>query len=259
MATPITKDSSSIPHTEKDSEALSLVSAASLSKPTNNSGISQSCSVKLDGTNFLIWQTHVLPIIRGHKLEGFLTGSKPCPSQFIVVDGKTTLNPSFEDWVAADQLVFGWILNTMTLEVSSQMTDVSTAAGLWAAAKEVAGAQTKSRVLMLKSDFQRTRKDSMKMKEYLIKMKGFSEQLSVAGCPVPLPDLFIHILAGLDAEYNPIVVQLSKEIDELSWIGFQSSLLTYENRMEQLNQLTKLSVSNNYANYVSSERPPSRN
>ncbi|KAI9089911.1 hypothetical protein K1719_028881 [Acacia pycnantha] len=166
MAENVTQDSSSVPHTEKGSETIStqgpetisLASATSLSKSSSTSNISQSCSVKLDGTNFLIWQTHVLPIIKGHKLESFLTGSKPCPPQFIVENGKTILNPSFEDWVAADQLVFGWILNTMTLEVSSQMTDVSTAAGLWAAAKEVAGAQTKSRVLMLKSDFQRTRK-----------------------------------------------------------------------------------------------------
>ncbi|KAK4256226.1 hypothetical protein QN277_009120 [Acacia crassicarpa] len=206
MAEHTTQESSSVPHKEKSSEATSLISAASLSKTPATNSISQSCSVKLDGTNFLIWQTHVLPIIKGHKLESFLNGSKPCPPQFTIVDGKSTLNPDFEDWVAADQLVFGWLLDTMTLEVSSQMTEVSTAAGLWAAAKEVAGAQTKSRVLMLKSDFQRTRKDSMKMKEYLTKMKGFSEQLSLAGCSVSLSDLFIQILAGLDAEYNPIVV-----------------------------------------------------
>ncbi|KAK4275897.1 hypothetical protein QN277_018907 [Acacia crassicarpa] len=105
--TPLTRDSSSVPHPETRFAALSFLSAASLSKPSQNSGISQNCSVKLDGTNFLIWQTYVLPIIKGHKLEGFLNGSTPCPPQFIVVDGNTTLNPNFEDWVAADQLVFG--------------------------------------------------------------------------------------------------------------------------------------------------------
>ncbi|KAK4280016.1 hypothetical protein QN277_011701 [Acacia crassicarpa] len=90
----------------------------------------------------------------------------------------------------------------------------------------------------------------MTMKEYVVKMKGFSEQLNVASCPISLQDLFIQVLAGLDAEYNPIVVQLSKEIDDLSSIGFQSTLLTYESRMDQLNQLSKLTNSNNYENVV---------
>ncbi|KAK4253898.1 hypothetical protein QN277_010516 [Acacia crassicarpa] len=97
MAERTTQDSSSAPRTEKNSEATSLVSAASLSKSPTSNSISQACSVKLDGTNYLIWQTHVLPIIKGHKLESFLTGSKPCPPQFIVENGTSTLNPAFED------------------------------------------------------------------------------------------------------------------------------------------------------------------
>lgn len=183
--------------------SILLLSAAALTKGSSNN---QVCSTWLDGTNYLVWQLHVLPIIRGNKLEGFLNGTKPCPLQFIQEDGKTKLKPEFEDWVAIDQLLFGWLLNPMQPEVSSQMVSVSSAAGLWEATRQHAGAQTKSRILMLKADFQQTRKGNMKMVEYLAKLKNISEQLTLAGCSVTSFDLFIQVLARLDAEYNPIVV-----------------------------------------------------
>ncbi|KAK4268764.1 hypothetical protein QN277_025372 [Acacia crassicarpa] len=73
-----------------------LTAAATLSKsPSNN--LNQPCSIKLDGTNYLAWQFHVLPIIKGNKLEGFLHGTKPCPPQFITENDKTSINPAFED------------------------------------------------------------------------------------------------------------------------------------------------------------------
>ncbi|KAK4276065.1 hypothetical protein QN277_019055 [Acacia crassicarpa] len=119
----------------------SLASATTLLKgSSNNNGINQVCSIKLDGTNFLIWQTHVLPIIKGHKLEGFTNGTKVCPPSFIKENDVMKPNPALEDWVAADQLLFGWLLNTMSLEVSSQMVVVSTSTGLWEAAKQIARA-----------------------------------------------------------------------------------------------------------------------
>ena len=61
---------------------------------------------------------------------------------------------------------------------------------------------------MLKYDFHRTRKGNMKMTEYLLKMKSIFEQLAIVGCLVFLPDLVIHVLAELDANYNSFVVNL---------------------------------------------------
>lgn len=77
-------------------------------------------------------------------LEGFIDRIKSYPIQFIFIEkGELKLNPEFEVWVATDQLLFDWLLNTMSLEVSSKMTHVSTAASLWNAAHQLASAQNK--------------------------------------------------------------------------------------------------------------------
>ncbi|KAJ0011021.1 hypothetical protein Pint_34054 [Pistacia integerrima] len=74
----------------------------------------------------------------------------------------------------------------------------------------------------------------MKMEEYLTTMKAFSDNLTLAGSPISLSDLITQILSGLDAEYTLIVVQLSDK-ESLSWIELQTTLLTFESRLEQLN------------------------
>ncbi|KAK3226645.1 hypothetical protein Dsin_006507 [Dipteronia sinensis] len=88
--------------------------------------------------------------------------------------------------------------------IASQLMKKSTSKELCDVANELSSAQTKSRVIYYK------------------------------GSPIPLSDLITQILSGLDAEYTPIVVQLSEK-ESLSWIKLQTTLLTFESRLEQLN------------------------
>ena len=66
------------------------------------------CSVKLNHDNFLLWKSMVLPLIRGNKMEGFITGAKECPPEFIEVteegadEAELKENPEHENWVAHD-------------------------------------------------------------------------------------------------------------------------------------------------------------
>lgn len=55
------------------------------------------------------------------------------------------------------------------------------------------------------------------MVEYLTKMKSISNNLLLVDCPISIDDLITQTLAGLDSEYNPIVVQLTDKA-ELSWL-----------------------------------------
>ncbi|KAL2455061.1 Uncharacterized protein Fot_57854 [Forsythia ovata] len=41
--------------------------------------------VKLDRSNFPSWKTMITPVIKGHKLEGFLLGTTPRPSKNIMI------------------------------------------------------------------------------------------------------------------------------------------------------------------------------
>lgn len=71
----------------------------------------------------------------------------------------------------------------------------------------------------------------MKMREYLNKMKEYTDNLNLAGCNYTLIDLFTQILSGLDNEYTPIVVTLSEK-ENLTWTEFQTYLLSFESILE---------------------------
>jgi len=56
------------------------------------------------------------------------------------------------------------------------------------------------------------------MDQYLLKMKNLADKLKLAGSPISNLDLMIQMLNGLDANYNPVVVKLSDQIN-LSWVN----------------------------------------
>lgn len=79
------------------------------------------------------------------------------------------------------------------------------------------------------------------MEEYLNKLKAISYNLYMLRSPISTEDLITQALAGLDADYNPIVVQQTEKTG-LTWMDLLATLLTYENHLEQLNAISNLSL-----------------
>ncbi|WKA10797.1 hypothetical protein VitviT2T_028352 [Vitis vinifera] len=55
-------------------------------------------SIKLSDTNYLIWSSQIVPVLKSHDLMGFVDGSEPCPSKSL--DG--SLNPAYILWNKKD-------------------------------------------------------------------------------------------------------------------------------------------------------------
>jgi hypothetical protein len=86
---------------------------------------------KLNRENFLLWQTQVLPEIRGAQLFGFLDGSIAEPTKTIKTKDKdmvevTIPNPKYVHWVAQDQIVLGFLVRNMAREVLTQVVGLNT-------------------------------------------------------------------------------------------------------------------------------------
>jgi len=206
-------------------------------------------SVKLDRDNYTLWKSLVLPIIKGCKLDGYMLGTIKCLEQFIVDDSTTNkINPTYEDWQARDQAILGWLMNSMSIDIATQLLHCETSKQLWDEAQSLAGAHTRSKIMYLKSEFHSTQRGDMKMEQYLGKMTNLADKLKLAGSPISNSDLTIQILNGLDSDYNSVVVKLSDEID-ISWVELQTQLLTFESRLEQLNNFSSLNL-NATANFV---------
>ncbi|KZV37830.1 hypothetical protein F511_10860 [Dorcoceras hygrometricum] len=77
----------------------------------------------------------ILPIIRGHKLDGYVLGTKLCPPEFLprTTPGSTVKipNPEYEEWLSNDQLLLGWLYNTMSSDIASQLMRKATSKELW--------------------------------------------------------------------------------------------------------------------------------
>ncbi|XP_028806151.1 uncharacterized protein LOC114761006 [Neltuma alba] len=188
---------------------------------------SQTTSIKLDRSNFLVWESVVLPLIEGNRLQSHIDSSSRAPPRFVPGTDGPTSNPEYEEWFAVDRLLVGWLRNTMTQDVGAQLLHCKTALTLWNEARTLTCAATKARVMVFKSELQQTRKNRMKMAEYLAKMKSISDQLALAGAPISNDDLILQTLNGLDADYNPSVVNLIDK-DRLTWVEAQASLLAFE-------------------------------
>lgn len=105
----------------------------------------QTMSVKLDRDNYLLWKSLVLPLIRGYILDGYMLGTKECPEQFVTsLDATKKINPNYEDWQAHDQALLGWLINSMAVDIATQLLHCKTSKKLWDEAQSLAGAHTKN-------------------------------------------------------------------------------------------------------------------
>ncbi|KAK4253216.1 hypothetical protein QN277_010546 [Acacia crassicarpa] len=95
--------------------------------------------------------------------------------------------------------------------------------------------------MAIKNELHNSRKSSMKTEDYLSKIKKFSDELALASSSVATDDFILHTLNGLDFEYNAIVVKLVDQPD-LSKVDAQSALLSFENRLNQLNHFSGLTI-----------------
>ncbi|TXG63389.1 hypothetical protein EZV62_010383 [Acer yangbiense] len=221
--------------------------------------LSQYNSIKLDRYNFLLWKNMVLPVIKGHRLEGFINGKTHCPpkiifetiSDFTFVEVQQ--NPDFENWITHDQLLLRWLYNSMTADIASQIIGHETSQSLWKDAQELTDAHSKANVIFYKREFQNLQKGSMKIDQYLKSIKNIADNLTLAGHPVEIADLVSQVLAGLDSnDYNPVVLQVNEK-ELISWVELQSTLLSSEKILEQINgslnnSISLNQVSANYAN-----------
>lgn len=97
-----------------------------------------------------------------------------------------------------DQLLLGWLYNSMTPDVATQVMGHQNSKNLWEVIHQLFGVHSKAEEDFLRQVFQQTRKGSMKMSDYLCVMKTNADNLAMAGSPVSDRALVSQVLLGLD-------------------------------------------------------------
>lgn len=212
--------------------------------------LNQPFSLKLDHNNFILWKTMVSTIVRGHRLHGYLSGTKSCPPEFLPAEGGTgeddelQINTEYEQWIINDQLLMGWLYSSMSEAIATEVMGSTSAADLWRALENLYGAHSKSKMDDTRTLIQSTRKGSSTMVEYLWQKKNWADILTLAGDPYLVSHLISNVLSGLGIEYISIVTQIEAR-PSTTWQELQDLLLSFDSKIERLQTLSSTNKATN--------------
>ncbi|KAL5830513.1 hypothetical protein ACOSQ3_019981 [Xanthoceras sorbifolium] len=203
--------SSTVSNSSMAAAIATPVSAAPFSSPFT-SQLNFNLPVKLDRNNYIFWRAQVLPAIRAYNLEEYVFETKPAPAKFVHVTNPvtnevtTSLNNDFLVWKKNDQLLVCWLISTLSESVIGQVIQYPTAFQVWTTLEKTYSQQSRAKVLHLKSLIQSTRKGSMSMTDYVLKIKSYADSLSAVGHQMDDQDILLNVLNGLGNEYDSVVV-----------------------------------------------------
>ncbi|CAN1274322.1 hypothetical protein LINPERPRIM_LOCUS15356 [Linum perenne] len=108
-----------------------------------NENLSQGLiTLKLDGTNYHLWSRSMRIALKTKKKLGFIDGTLPMPEK---------TNADFEAWDQSNTSVIGWIINSLTSEISELVIDNDSAYDLWKELQEKFGEADSVRIAHLRS------------------------------------------------------------------------------------------------------------
>ena len=220
-------------------------------------------SIKLSDENYLIWRQQILATVRGHGLEGFLLGSDIPPSPFLTTDDDDASkqpNPAYLAWHRQDQLLSAWIQGSLSESSMILVVGLSTSKDIWQAIESSYASQSKAKIMQYKLQLQTIKRHNLPMNDYLNKVKSCCDILSSAGCHVSPEDHILYLLAGLDPEYDPVMVTITSRTESWSVPDVTALLLSFESRLETA-RLSSFNTdgSQPLANFVhAGSGPPSR-
>ncbi|KAL5860758.1 hypothetical protein ACOSQ3_002074 [Xanthoceras sorbifolium] len=190
--------------------------------------------IKLDDNNFIYWKTQILPVVRAFDLEDFIFGATTCPSKFVdSVDEESgehiqCYNDDYLVWKKIDQLLVSWLMSTLSTLVLRRVTQCVTACEVWLTVTNMFSQQSMARILHLRSQLQTLKKGSMKVSEYIVKIKGVTDALMAAGQTITEQDLVAYILGGLGLEFHPVICNIASKKEEITLQDAQFLLMGYE-------------------------------
>ncbi|KAH9689176.1 retrovirus-related pol polyprotein from transposon RE1 [Citrus sinensis] len=201
--------------------------------------------VKLDRSNYLVWKAQVRTSIIANGLESFINGENLCPERYLTGStqelrrsgaeaSQKQENPDYALWMKTDKLLQSWMLSSMVDNVLIMVINCETSLELWEMLAEIFMSQPKARYLALKMQLQSTKKGSLSVSDYFNKMKKIADSLTIGGNSVTSNDLIMHLLTGLDDNYESLVTNILTRLEKekLTVEEVYSMMLSHETKLE---------------------------
>ncbi|RVW98057.1 Retrovirus-related Pol polyprotein from transposon TNT 1-94 [Vitis vinifera] len=209
--------------------------------------LNYSLPVKLDRTNYILWRSQIDNVIFANGFEDFIDGTSVCPEKEL---RPGEINPAFVAWRRQDRTILSWIYSSLTPGIMAQIIGHNSSHSAWNALEKIFSSCSRARIMQLRLEFQSTKKGSMSMIDYIMKVKGAADSLAAIGEPVSEQDQIMNLLGGLGSDYNAVVTAINIREDKISLEAVHSMLLAFEQRLEQQGSIEQLPAMS--ANYASS-------
>ncbi|XP_031247641.1 uncharacterized protein LOC116105348 [Pistacia vera] len=199
--------------------------------------------VKLGEKNYSYWRSQTLPALASYELDGFVTGVNPCLPMFIVekmVDYEQTVkkpNPKYFDWKKTDQFLLSWLVSSISESMFRHVAKCISAYEIWNTLELYFQSFSKARTLHLRNLLQSTKKESMSVNEYILRMKEIGDELVASGVQIGEKELLLYILDGLGPEYDAMVANLIANSSSTTIQEAQLLLHKHEMRIEKQNSV----------------------
>ncbi|KAJ9695793.1 hypothetical protein PVL29_010991 [Vitis rotundifolia] len=200
--------------------------------------------VKLDRTNYILWRSQIDNVIFANGFEDFIDGTSICPERNL---SPGVINPAFVAWRRQDRTILSWIYSSLTPGIMAQIIGHNTSHSAWNALESIFSSSSRARIMQLRFELQSTKKGSMSMIDYIMKIKRAADNLVAIGEPVSEQDQVMNLLGGLGSDYNVVVTAINIRDDKISLEAIHRMLLAFEHRLEQQSSIEQIS-----ANYASS-------
>ncbi|KAL5822970.1 hypothetical protein ACOSQ4_020870 [Xanthoceras sorbifolium] len=223
--------------------------------------------IKLDEDNFIYWKTQILPAINALDLEDFIDSTKTPPSQFINVqvcdeNGETHIeqqpNKEYQKWKKSDQILLFWLISTLSQKVVGQVTKCKSAREAWMKLENLYSQKSLAKIMQLRQHLQTIKKGARSVSDFILQIKNVGDALSAAGEEISERDLLLCLMNGVGHEYDAVVVLISSQRSTMSLEEAQFLLLMHEQRIEQLNSASQVSIGGASANFASNNHGGNR-
>lgn len=158
-------------------------------------------SIKLISSNYLIWQSQFVPVLKSYDLFTHVDGSSPSPPPTITSDGKTIVNPAYVSWYALDQKILSLIQASLSEDAMAEVLGLSTARSVWLTLERTCSHSSVCRVNHLRAELFNLQRGSSSVEDYNHKFWLLCEQLASIGRPVDPDDKAHWYLNGLGSQF----------------------------------------------------------
>ncbi|RVW86789.1 Retrovirus-related Pol polyprotein from transposon RE1 [Vitis vinifera] len=152
------------------------------------------------------------------------------------------------NYIIQDRTILSWLYLSLTPAIMAQIIGHNSSHSAWNALEKTFSSSSRARIMQLRLELQSTKKGSLSMIDYIMKVKGAADSLAAIGEPVSEQDQVMNLLGGLGSDYNVVVTVINIRDDKISIEAVHSMLLAFEHRLEQQSSIEQFSpISANYA------------